>query len=445
MSSSRNRTPWCASETSPGRRNPLPPPSRPAVEIEWWGARNGGRVSRPRPASSPATECSCEASRASSRESAGRIVANRRASMVLPAPGEPTKNTLWPPAAATSRARRAGAWPRTSARSTDGGRRSAGRRRHRRRRAPRCRAGTRRPRPARSRRRPRGPRPAPPRARCRRARRRRRVRRAPRRWRPRARPAWPRARPSATARRRTPTRRRRARAPAPWRPGRSWRPAGRARALLAKVPGDRFTTTRRSGHSRPADSTAGRIRSRASCTAAPGRPVSVSDGSPRPTCASTVTGCPRPRGRSPPRPVRTWRANATSRRRHPLVRDGLVRGRAQNASSKTSTVDAGAPHRDARDVEAYGVGGIARSRGTARRAAGACAASAIRPPRTRRRTRGRAASSPRRSPAARRARRRGRSPRPGSASCEPRPGSRAPNTTRPRRPRRRRLVPNGDP
>ena len=36
-------------------------------------------------------------------------------------------------------------------------------------------------------------------------------------------------------------------------------------------------------------STAGLIRSRASWTRAPGRPVSVSDGSPRPTCASTAT------------------------------------------------------------------------------------------------------------------------------------------------------------
>jgi hypothetical protein len=55
------------------------------------------------------------------------------------------------------------------------------------------------------------------------------------------------------------------------------------------VPGERLTTTRRSGHSNPALSTAGLIRSRASWTPAPGRPVSVSDGSPRPTCASTVT------------------------------------------------------------------------------------------------------------------------------------------------------------
>src|SRR4029450_11836699 len=62
---------------------------------------------------------------------------------------------------------------------------------------------------------------------------------------------------------------------------------------LRSVPGARFTTTRRSGHSRPALSTAGRIRSRAACTPAPGRPGRVSDGSPRPTCASTATRWPR--------------------------------------------------------------------------------------------------------------------------------------------------------
>src|SRR2546430_14197789 len=37
--------------------------------------------------------------------------------MVWPVPGEPTSNTLWPPAAAISSARLACAWPRTSARS----------------------------------------------------------------------------------------------------------------------------------------------------------------------------------------------------------------------------------------------------------------------------------------------------------------------------------------
>ncbi len=28
-------------ETSPGGTNPVPPPSRPTWEIEWWGERNG--------------------------------------------------------------------------------------------------------------------------------------------------------------------------------------------------------------------------------------------------------------------------------------------------------------------------------------------------------------------------------------------------------------------
>ena len=44
-------------------------------------------------------------------------MARRRASMVLPAPGEPTSRTLCPPAAATSSARLACACPLTSAKS----------------------------------------------------------------------------------------------------------------------------------------------------------------------------------------------------------------------------------------------------------------------------------------------------------------------------------------
>ena len=41
MNSSRKSTPWCASDTSPGRRNVDPPPRSPASETEWCGARNG--------------------------------------------------------------------------------------------------------------------------------------------------------------------------------------------------------------------------------------------------------------------------------------------------------------------------------------------------------------------------------------------------------------------
>ena len=48
------------------------------------------------------------------------MVASRRASMVFPEPGGPTIRRLWPPAAATSSARRACRWPRTSAKSRVG-------------------------------------------------------------------------------------------------------------------------------------------------------------------------------------------------------------------------------------------------------------------------------------------------------------------------------------
>ena len=48
---------------------------------------------------------------------AGSSPGRRWASMVLPAPGGPSSRRWWPPAAATSTARRAETWPRTSARS----------------------------------------------------------------------------------------------------------------------------------------------------------------------------------------------------------------------------------------------------------------------------------------------------------------------------------------
>ncbi len=82
----------------------------------------------------------------------------------------------------------------------------------------------------------------------------------------------------------------------------SWRCAvstptasGRSRPgpCLRTLAGERLTTTRRAGHSNPARSTAGRIRSRASLIAAPGIPVRVSDGRPRPIEASTTTISPR--------------------------------------------------------------------------------------------------------------------------------------------------------
>ena len=151
-------------------------------------------------------------------------------------------------------------------------------------------AGTRPPPRARPRRRPRDRRPGRPRRRSRRDDDAPQVPRVRRRSRPTARPGWGPGRPGATARRRTPTRRARppgtcaVAASTPMR-DREVRPG----PSLRRVPGERFTTTRRSSHSSPALSTAGLIRSRASWTPAPGSPVIVSDGSPRPTCASTAT------------------------------------------------------------------------------------------------------------------------------------------------------------
>jgi site-specific DNA recombinase len=115
--SSRNSTPLCASEISPGR-GMAPPPTRATFETVWCGARNGRSDSKPAPAGSvPATEWIAVHSSASSNVSGGRIVPTRRASMVLPAPGGPMSNRLCAPAAATSSARRASNCPRTSARS----------------------------------------------------------------------------------------------------------------------------------------------------------------------------------------------------------------------------------------------------------------------------------------------------------------------------------------
>ena len=47
----------------------------------------------------------------------GRMVGSRFASIVFPEPGGPTMMTLWPPAAATSRARLTCSWPFTSLKS----------------------------------------------------------------------------------------------------------------------------------------------------------------------------------------------------------------------------------------------------------------------------------------------------------------------------------------
>jgi len=117
-SSSRNRTPPCARLTSPGRGDD-PPPIRPASLTVWCGARKGRTVHSDWPgARRPATLWIRVVSSASSSVIDGRMVGRRLASMVFPAPGGPIMRMLWAPAAATSRARLAADWPRTSAKST---------------------------------------------------------------------------------------------------------------------------------------------------------------------------------------------------------------------------------------------------------------------------------------------------------------------------------------
>ena len=119
VSSSRKRTPWCARETSPGRRNVDPPPSRPAIETEWCGARNGRDESTPRSRRSPATECSCVASSASSRESSGRIVGQPPREHRLARPRRPDHEQVVAPRRRDLQGSAClGACPRISERST---------------------------------------------------------------------------------------------------------------------------------------------------------------------------------------------------------------------------------------------------------------------------------------------------------------------------------------
>ena len=90
---------------------------RATALAEWCGARKGRARTSPPPESSPATEYILVASSASSNERGGKMPGRRFANMLLPVPGGPISRALCPPAAATSSARRASGWPRTSAKS----------------------------------------------------------------------------------------------------------------------------------------------------------------------------------------------------------------------------------------------------------------------------------------------------------------------------------------
>ena len=106
--SSRNRQPRWASDAAPGRITPLPPPTMAALLAVWCGAQNGGAVSSGLwSGSTPATEWIEVTSRAAAMSSRGSTVGIRSASMVLPAPGGPSRHRWCPPAAQISAARRA--------------------------------------------------------------------------------------------------------------------------------------------------------------------------------------------------------------------------------------------------------------------------------------------------------------------------------------------------
>ncbi len=290
-SSSRKSTPWCASETSPGR-GMLVPPTRPASEMEWCGARKGRSARRPRSRSSPATLWTTVASSASSKPSAGRMPGSRRASMVFPLPGGPKRSRLWPPAAAISRARLAASCPATSARSSaaGGSRRRGGGRRARRQR-PAARATPPPPRGAA----PGGREPLDDRGL-------ERVRLGHHES-PAPRPAAPRWRAGGRRAPASPRRRARARPPggsprAP-RTGSPPRPpagpprwAGRTRCRpCADRPGARFTVTRFCGSFTPMFRSAASTRTFASCTALAGAaPPGGSRGMPCEVSTSTSTG-----------------------------------------------------------------------------------------------------------------------------------------------------------
>ena len=117
-SSSRNSTPLCALEISPGAAARPPPMSAMALVV-WCGAEKGRRVISP-PETSPETEWMTVVSSASCSVMRGRMPGRQRASMVLPEPAVPMSSRLCPPLAAISSALRAAYCPRTDARSTSG-------------------------------------------------------------------------------------------------------------------------------------------------------------------------------------------------------------------------------------------------------------------------------------------------------------------------------------
>ena len=117
-SSSKNNTPWCASEISPGRGG-TPPPTKATALAVWCGLRTG-RAPQVSSFKVPVRLARAALCKASCVSMGGKSPAKRCANIDLPDPGGPLSNTWWPPAAAISRARLAAAWPLTSDKSPSG-------------------------------------------------------------------------------------------------------------------------------------------------------------------------------------------------------------------------------------------------------------------------------------------------------------------------------------
>ena len=83
--------PPLAKETLPGRMLAVPPPTIATNDAVWCGARSGGREIRLVGRARPAAEWIIVVSSATSPSRPGSRPGNRCASIVLPAPGGPSR------------------------------------------------------------------------------------------------------------------------------------------------------------------------------------------------------------------------------------------------------------------------------------------------------------------------------------------------------------------
>ena len=118
--SSRNSTPLCASEISPGLGMAPPPSIAAGVDLVVRRAKGPALTARRAPRACRRRSRRRWSRSASLSSSGGKIVGRRRASMPLPAPGEPMSRRLCEPAAAhlQRHSLTVCSRPRTSARST---------------------------------------------------------------------------------------------------------------------------------------------------------------------------------------------------------------------------------------------------------------------------------------------------------------------------------------